>query len=167
MDPIDFVLELQDQNPDSVAQIQREILETHYFRRNFFIVLRDHNTRQIGYLLHGPMHPDEPFKLDAICIANSDRQLRHGANLFQKLLARARVHRATELRLACPGDLPANQFFEHMGMLKITQTREASGRKRLFTIWRLTIQPNPTPQNPLKTQLATETANHTHWPNGR
>jgi len=142
-----FILEMQKQNPDSVAQIEREILEAHYFARSRFIIIMNADQRQLGYLLHGPMHPDEPFKLDAICIHKTYRHCGYGRQLFQKLIARAQIHRATELRLSCPSDLPAKQFFEHMGMLQITQTRETSGPKRLFTIFRLAIQPNPTPQD--------------------
>lgn len=148
----DFIDHLQKENPDSVPQIDRRIVRVCYIARNQAIVLRKPEDIPIGYLLHGPIQPEEPFKLDAFCVSILYRHSGFGRELFQKLIARAQTYRALELRLSCPSDLPACQFFERMAMLHTRQTRETSGLKRLFTCYRLHIQPNPTPQIAPKSQ---------------
>jgi len=143
----EFIDRTQKENPDSVLQIDPRIIHTCYVLRNQFLVLRTPEQTPIGYLLHTPIHPDEPFKLDAICVPTLLRHLGHGRKLFEQLIARAQLHRALELRLTSPSDLPANQFFEHMGMVATRRWREPAGLKRLITCWRLHIQPKPTPHD--------------------
>jgi len=150
----EFIDRTQKENPDSVPQIDPQIIHNCYVLRNQFLVLRSDKTIPVGYLLHGPIHTNEPFKLDAICVPTLERHFGHGRELFEKLLVRAMLYGALELRLTCPSDLPAAQFFEHMGMLDTRQTREASGLKRLLTCWRLHIQPKPTPQEHPRSQSA-------------
>lgn len=158
MNDEEFINHLQEENPDSLPQIDLRIVHHCYLPRNQAIVLRKPEQIPIGYLLHSPMRPDEPFKLDAFCISILYRHSGFGRELFQKLLARAQVHRAAELRLTCPSHLPACQFFEAMRMLDTRRSRETSGLKRELTCYRLQIQPNPTPQNPPANKVVSPTS---------
>ena len=146
----EFIDHLQEENPDSLPQFDVRIVHHCYLPRNQAIVLRKPEQIPIGYLLHSPIRPEESFRLDAFCISILYRHSGFGRELFQKLITRAQHYQAVEVRLTCPSDLPACQFFEHMGMLHTRQTREASGLKRVVTCYRLKIQPNPTPEIGLK-----------------
>lgn len=163
----EFILHLQEENPDSLPQFDVRIVHHCYLPRNQAIVLRKPETIPIGYLLHSPIRAGESFRLDAFCISILYRHSGFGRELFQKLITRAQTYHASEVRLTCPSDLPACQFFERMEMLDTRQTRETARLKRLLTCWRLKIQPKPTPENPPRRRLAAETANGTPWPNGR
>ena len=86
--------------------------------------------------VHFYVRRDSVVTLYSIVVAQDYRQRGLGRRLFAELVRVACSRGKTEIRLKCPIELPANAFYEHLG-LKIAGVEE--GKHRPLKVWTYTM----------------------------
>ena len=86
--------------------------------------------------VHFYIRRDSVVTLYSIVVAQEYRQRGLGRRLFAELVRAACSREKTEIRLKCPIELPANAFYEHLG-LKIACVEE--GKHRPLNVWTYTM----------------------------
>lgn len=89
----------------------------------------------VGFV-HFYVRRDSVVTLYSIVVAQDYRQSGLGRQLFAELVRVACSCGKTEIRLKCPIELPANAFYEHLG-LKIACVEE--GKHRRLNVWTYTM----------------------------
>jgi GNAT superfamily N-acetyltransferase len=79
---------------------------------------------------------DQVVVLYAVVVASPARGQGIGRRLLSRLIDWARDHDATEVRLKCPAELPANGFYARLGFQWIAQE---PGKRRPLNCWALSL----------------------------
>ncbi len=143
-----FICGLMRANTNSLGFIPRPTIQNRFIPRGHYIIQRDRRAKPIGYLIHGPVHPDGTLYIHQTCI-ELDRRNRHFAHqALTTLLARALNHNAHRILLRCAADLPAVTFWAHLGFRATHISTGGRRRQRSIIHFRLdltprTVQPAP------------------------
>lgn len=115
MTDVDFICGLMRANTNSVGFITRPTVEKRFVPHGHYVIQRDRFRRPIGYLIHGPVHPDGHCQIHQACI-ELDRRSRHfGQVAVETMIARAIAHGAETITLRCATDLDAVHFWAALG----------------------------------------------------
>lgn len=134
-----FIVHLMRTETDALGFIPSTAIKTRWIPTGRYIIQRNRTGRRVGYLLHGPLHQGKPLHVNQVCIDIDDRLCTYAAQAVTELIKRARTVRATEIRLRCALDLPANQFWTAMGFIPQTVTDGGRRRKRKIVHYTLPI----------------------------
>lgn len=167
MDPIEFIIELQDQNRRSLQRISPEFIRNIVARYNLFLTLRDEHNSHLGYLLHTPPQAHCGVILTQICIAKHARKRGHGRRLINLLITRCRRYDVTKIVAMCPAHLKAATFFPHLGFIQTAHRRDRRTLTRYINHYSMAIKPNPRPQNHPRLAPTRWTGYLSRSPNGR
>lgn len=143
MDPIDFICGLMRQNTNALGFIPRPALITQFVKRDRYILQLNRSGAPIGYLLHGPKHPDGHMNISQACIELDKRNRGFGSAVVQNLLRRAGRARATYINLRCACDLDASSFWIQAGFIPIAIVPGGRRRKRNIVCFRHTLAGPP------------------------
>lgn len=139
MTDADFICGLMRQNTDALGFIPRPTIEQRFIPRGHYILQRDRLRKRIGYLIHGPVHPDGTLYVHQTCI-ELDRRNRHFAtDAIQTLLATATRHGARLIRLRCAADLPAIHFWTALQFSQGETSNGGTRRKRSIIPFQLPL----------------------------
>jgi GNAT superfamily N-acetyltransferase len=131
---------LSDQHKRELGFINRAILQKAIETKSLIIALRDDGDKQTERELLGFVHfyvrRDHIITLNSIVVAQAHQRTGLGRQLFASLIHQARIRGKNEICLKCPEELPANVFYEHVGLQKIACE---SGKLRALNIWRYTL----------------------------
>lgn len=130
MTDVDFICGLMRKNTDSVGFITRPTVEQRFVPRGHYVIQRDRFRRPIGYLIHGPVHPDGHLQIHQACI-ELDRRSRHfGQVAVETLIERAVRRGARTITLRCARDLEAVNFWLALGFVPYAIERGGARRRR-------------------------------------
>lgn len=97
-----------------------------------------------GYELAGMVHfyvrRDNVITLYNIVVAPTYQKRGIGRQLFESLIGVAESRGKTLIRLKCPSELPANLFYEHLGLELIVVE---PGKIRPLNVWGYTLKDHP------------------------
>lgn len=147
MDPIDFIIDLQEQNKRSLAVLSPAFLRNFVDRHNFFITVQDNEEAPVGYLIHSRPRPEVAIHLNQICVAKHARQRGHGRRLLQLLTIRCEAYDVQAIITRCPAHLKAAAFFPHLGFIQTTHRRDRKTLTRYINHYSLAVPPNPRPED--------------------
>jgi ribosomal protein S18 acetylase RimI-like enzyme len=105
-------------------------------RRNQLLVA-DNSGEVVGFVRYNHRIRGNETALYDICVADSAQRQGVGRLLVEALIASCRLHGRLTIVLRCPENLPANEFYAHLGFQRI---QVEPGRRRPLVLWRLTIQ---------------------------
>lgn len=122
-----FICGLMKQNTDALGFIPRPTIEDRFVPAGHYLIQRNRFAKPVGYLIHGPVHPDGKLLIHQACI-ELDRRYRHfGHQTVQTLIDRAKRKGARVILLHCAADLDAVAFWTKLGF---RQTRVSTGGAR-------------------------------------
>ncbi len=133
MTETDFICGLMRYNTDALGFIPRPTIEHRFIPRGHYLIQRNRFGKPIGYLLHGPVHPNGNLFIHQTCIDLARRNKHFGHQLTQTLLARAASHHAKLIRLRCATDLDAIAFWTALGFDPKETTQGGHRRQRHVT----------------------------------
>ncbi|NJK81430.1 MAG: GNAT family N-acetyltransferase [Chloroflexaceae bacterium] len=105
-------------------------------RRNQLLVA-DRAGKVVGFVRYNHRIRGNETALYDICVADSAQRQGVGRLLVAALSASCRLHGRHTIVLRCPENLPANEFYSHIGFQRINVE---PGRRRPLVLWRLTLQ---------------------------
>jgi hypothetical protein len=135
---IEFVEALMSANSDAVGFIPTEGIRT-IAAKGGLMMLCTRNTR-VGYLLSGPIKPNEDVTIYQECIDKDVRRTGGGKDLFLKFQTRATSLNAKGIRLRCASDLEANGFWQALGFKLISTDNPSNRRKRAVNSYYLVLK---------------------------
>jgi GNAT superfamily N-acetyltransferase len=137
MTDLRLIIELMRQNTDALGFIPHPDLKTRWIHQGRYLMQRDARNRRIGYLLHGPIHPNGDLFLNQICLELDKRRRAHATRLLSELIALAAFRGARQIRLRCAQDLEAIEFWRSVGAIPSPPVPGGKRRNRViqpFTI---------------------------------
>lgn len=147
MSDLSFILTLLSHNRDSLLAVDPEIVRHHFIPRNNFILARNIDHLEIGFLLHSTPRPNCAVRLDAICITLDHRRKEFGRHLVEMLLARAAQSEAAMVITSCPAALPDVDFFPTIGFRRTHQSEGCLETSRPVNHYSIAIPAKLTPPN--------------------
>jgi len=128
---------LADQYKQELGFINRAILQKAIETQSLLVApLQSEQTSDLAGLVHFYVRRDQIITLYSIAIASAYRGRGLGRQLFNALINEARARQKSEIRLKCPAELPANAFYEHLGLhLAACET----GKQRPLNVWTYTL----------------------------
>lgn len=122
---------LVDQNRDIFGFIMLPILQESIEKNQ--IIVADDNGRILGFVRYNHKKRGVETRLYDICVSKESQGLGIGKKLIDSLIQSSLDHGKLEILLYCPGGLPSNSFYEHLGFQK---GRTISGKRRSLHLWR-------------------------------
>ena len=147
MNPIDFIIDLQEQNQRSLIPIKPSFIRNFIDRYNFYLIVRDEQQADVGYLIHSRPRPGIETHLIQICIAKHARKRGHGRRLIEMLITRCQSYDVVAIITQCPAHLKAAAFFPHLNFIRTTHRRDRRTLTKYIDHYSMAIEPNATPQN--------------------
>jgi ribosomal protein S18 acetylase RimI-like enzyme len=135
---IEFVETLMSANSDALGFIPTKGIRT-IAAEGGLMILHIHNT-QVGYLLCGPIKPNQDVTVYQVCIDKDLRRTGGGRDLLLKLRARATSSNAKGIRLRCASDLEANGFWQALGFKLMSTDKPRNRRKRPINTYYLALR---------------------------
>jgi GNAT superfamily N-acetyltransferase len=131
---------LSDQHKRELGFINQAILQKAIEARLLLIALRDGYDEQAEHELVGLAHfyvrRDQIITLYSIVVDQAYQRTGLGRLLFVSLVNEARIRGKNEICLKCPEELPANIFYERLGLQKVSSE---PGKLRTLNIWKYTL----------------------------
>jgi GNAT superfamily N-acetyltransferase len=131
---------LADQHKRELGFINRAILQKAIEAKSLLIALKNGYDEQAEHELVGLAHfyvrRDQIITLYSIVVAQAYRRTGLGRQLFVALVNEARIRGKKEIYLKCPEELPANLFYECLGLRKVARE---PGKLRTLNIWKYTL----------------------------
>lgn len=140
MDPADFICGLMRRNTDAVGFITRPTIEKRFVPKGHYVIQRNRHGQPIGYLLHGPVHPDGTLHVHQACIELDRRNRGFGHQAVRTLIERAIRHHARTILLRCAADLEATTFWTACGFLPFALSPGGKRRQRTILHFSLELQ---------------------------
>jgi len=133
-----LVKRLSEQHKHELGFVNREILRKAISTRSLLIAAAEEDTSAspIG-MVHFYMRRDSVVALYSIAVAEVYRRKGIGRLLFNELVNIARTSGRTQIRLKCPTDLPANVFYQHLGLEMVMVE---PGKRRPINVWEYNIE---------------------------
>lgn len=131
---------LSDQHKRELGFINRAILQKAIETKSLLIALRDgydeHAECELVGLAHFYVRRDPIITLYSIVVAQAYQRTGLGRLLFVSLVNEARIRGKNEICLKCPEELPANMFYERLGLQKVSSE---PGKLRTLNVWKYTL----------------------------
>jgi len=125
--------QLADQHKRELGFVNREILRKAIAAQSLLVALTDCGVpTQLAGMLHFYQRRDDIVTLYSIAVAEPYRRYGIGSLLFEELVHIAHISGKAYIRLKCPTDLPANLFYEKLGLELITVEE---GKQRPLNVW--------------------------------
>ena len=135
---------LADSHKFELGFINLAILRKAIESRSLLVALCPNGDSDAEFELAGMVHfyvrRDSTVTLCNIVVAQTHRRAGLGRRLFEELASTAGSLGKTQIRLKCPADLPANHFYERLG-LRIVAVEP--GKHRMLNVWSYTIDDRP------------------------
>lgn len=93
-----------------------------------------------GFVIFRHRKADLQTTLSEICVRETYRHRHIGTDLVTALINLCSQMSREFIQLKCPVELPANEFYRHIGFHLYTTE---AGKKRSLNVWRLTVPPKP------------------------
>ncbi len=87
---------------------------------------------ELAGMLHFYVRRDQTITLYAMVVAQTYQRRGLGRQLFEALVRVAKSLGKTQIRLKCPAELPANVFYQHLGLQLISVE---PGKHRPLNVW--------------------------------
>lgn len=130
------IKEIADANRSSLGFILEATIEKQV--QNKELMVYEHNGEVVGFIsFHNRL--DGWTTVYELCIEKSQRGKGFGKKLMEVIEEQAYKGGRVGIRLKCPVDLPANDFYAHIGFKKVNIEK---GKKRLLNIWEKEINQN-------------------------
>lgn len=126
----DFICGLMRQNTDALGFIPRPTVRDRFVPRGQYLIQLNRFRKPIGYLIHGPLHPDGSVYIHQAVIDLHRRNRHFGNQMVNQLVARATRNSAGLLRLRCASDLDAVAFWTALGFQPKETTPGGHRRRR-------------------------------------
>lgn len=117
MEPADFICGLMRRNTDALGFIPEPTIRERFVKRGMFVIQTNRFRKPIGYLIHGPVHPDRTLHIHQACIELDRRNRGFGQQAVAELLTRAKAKGARTIFLRCASDLDAVLFWSSCGFI--------------------------------------------------
>jgi len=128
---------LADQYKQELGFINRAILQKAIEAQSLLVApLQGEQTSDLAGLVHFYVRRDHVITLYSIAVAPACQGLGWGQQLFAALIDEARARQKSEIRLKCPAELPANAFYEHLGLQLVACE---TGKHRPLNVWVYTL----------------------------
>lgn len=128
---------LADQHKQELGFINRAILQKAIEAQALLVApLRSEQTNELAGLVHFYVRRDAIITLYSIAVAPAYQRQGLGRQLFAALIHEARARQKSEIRLKCPAELPANIFYERLGLQRIACE---AGKHRPLNVWAYTL----------------------------
>lgn len=115
MDPADFICGLMRRNTESLGFIPRPTIRDRFVKRGMYVIQTNRYGQPIGYLIHGPVHPDKTLHIHQACIELDRRNHGFGRQAIETLVQRACLAGARTILLRCASDLESVIFWQTLG----------------------------------------------------
>ena len=139
MQHITGIKQLSDQHKRELGFVNRAIFEKAITAEELLVATSPEN--DVGLEVFGFVHfyvrRDAIVTLYSIVVNQTYRDSGLGRRLFEALVHVARERGKTQIRLKCPAELPANLFYERLG-LEIVEIEP--GKQRPLNIWLYNIE---------------------------
>lgn len=124
---------LADQYKQELGFINRAILQKAIETRALLVALPGgEQAGEVAGLVHFYVRRDQVITLYSIAVASAYQGKGLGHQLFAELVNQARVHQKSEIRLKCPVELPANDFYARLGL---QLAAHETGKHRALNVW--------------------------------
>jgi GNAT superfamily N-acetyltransferase len=131
---------LADQYKQELGFINRVILQKAIETQSLLVApLSSEQTGNLAGFVHFYVRRDHIITLYSIVVAPVCQYQGWGRLLFAALIDEARTRQKSEIRLKCPTELPANAFYEHLGLQLVACE---AGKHRPLNVWAYTLH-NP------------------------
>ncbi len=131
------VKRLADQYKQELGFINRAILQKAIETQSLLVApLTCEPTSDLAGFIHFYVRRDQIITLYSIAVAPAHRGQGWGRQLFAALVNEARARQKSEIRLKCPAELPANEFYGHLGLQQLDCE---AGKHRPLNIWTYTL----------------------------
>jgi hypothetical protein len=141
IDDLAFICGLMRENYEAVGFLPNTVIRQRYISLGRYVLQTDERGRKIGYLLHGKPTPGGLLTVAQHAIDYDRRLNGHGQAAFETLLDRAKHANCRAIRVRCAADLPANSFWQSMGLDLVGIQHVANKRKRAINILWLDLWP--------------------------
>jgi len=128
---------LADQYKQELGFINRAILQKAIEAQSLLIapLTREPASDLVGFV-HFYVRRDHIITLYSIAVASAHQGQGWGRQLFAALINEARTRQKSEIRLKCPAELSANDFYEHLGLQRLDCE---AGKNRPLNVWAYTL----------------------------
>lgn len=140
------VKELAEQHKRELGFVNREILRKAIQARSVLVVpAGEEEPALLAGMVHFYIRRDNVVTLYSIAVAEAYRRRGIGCLLFNELVNITRASGKTQVRLKCPADLPANLFYQRLGLELLTVE---PGKRRPLNVWVYAVESEPSPKAP-------------------
>jgi ribosomal protein S18 acetylase RimI-like enzyme len=143
---ISFVKLLMKANSDAVGFIPTQGIER--AAAKCCLIIQRMDGERVGYLLFGPIKPNEDVYIWQECIDKDVRRLGCGQKTFFELLSRAVDVGAKGIRLRCADNLPSNCFWRALGFDLLSTETPNNRRKRSVNVFYMSLKNHPQTEIP-------------------
>jgi GNAT superfamily N-acetyltransferase len=124
---------LAEQHKRELGFVNREILRKAIEARSVLVALiGEEEPPHLAGIIHFYIRRDNVVGLYSIAVVETYRRRGIGRLLFNELVNITRASGKTQIRLKCPADLPANIFYQHLGLELLTVE---PGKRRPLNVW--------------------------------
>src|SRR5437870_824514 len=136
--------ELAEQHKRELGFVNREILRKAIQAQSVLVVpVGEEEPALLAGMVHFYIRRDNVVGLYSIAVAEAYRRRGIGCLLFHELVNITRASGTTQLRLKCPADLPANLFYQRLGLELLTVE---PGKRRQLNVWVYAVESEPSPK---------------------
>lgn len=107
------------------------------------LIIQRKEGERVGYLLYGPINPNEDVHIWQECIDKDVRRLGCGQEAFFELLRKAIDGGAKGIRLRCADELPSTFFWKALGFKLIRTETPKNRRKRKVNVFYMSLEQSP------------------------
>ncbi len=127
------VKELAERHKSELGFVNREILRKAIEARSILVVpVGEEEPALLAGMVHFYIRRDNVVTLYSIAVVEAYRRRGIGRLLFNELVNITRTSGKTQIRLKCPADLPANLFYQRLGLELLTVE---PGKRRPLNVW--------------------------------
>jgi GNAT superfamily N-acetyltransferase len=131
------VKHLADQYKQELGFINRAILQKAIETQSLLVApLTREPASDLAGFIHFYVRRDQIITLYSIAVSPVHQGQGWGRQLFAALIDEARARQKSEIRLKCPAELPANDFYKHLGLQQLDCE---AGKHRRLNIWTYTL----------------------------
>ncbi|WP_201377642.1 N-acetyltransferase [Ktedonobacter sp. SOSP1-52] len=124
---------LADQYKRELGFINRAIIEKAIETQSLLVArFEAEQSSDLAGLVHFYVRRDHIITLYSIAVAPTYQRRGVGRQLFEALINEARARQKSEIRLKCPAELPANEFYKHLGLQLVDCE---TGKHRPLNVW--------------------------------
>lgn len=136
-----WIAGLMRENYEAVGFLPFSTLERQYIANERYILQTEEHGRNVGYLLHGALHPGGILTVAQHCIQYDSRLRGYGEVAFQTLIDRAKHANCRAIKVRCAAELPSNEFWCAMGLQVVNVKHPINRRNRAINVMMLDLWP--------------------------